>query len=91
MEALFSAIQWRDPAPLAALRPDVPPAVEELVHRLLEKEPARRYEDARALAPALETLRVEATAAPAPADMQPAGQDRTPEPKQRGSPSTPPW
>jgi serine/threonine-protein kinase len=63
MEALFSAIQWRDPAPLAALRPDVPPAVEELVHRLLEKEPARRYEDARALAPALESLRVEAMAA----------------------------
>jgi len=66
MEALFAAIQWRDPAPLGALRPDVPPAVEQLVHRLLEKEPARRYEDARALAPALEALRVEATAAPAP-------------------------
>ncbi len=66
MEALFYAIQWRDPGPLGALRPDVPPGVVELVHRLLEKEPARRYEDARALAPALEALRVEATAAPAP-------------------------
>jgi pimeloyl-ACP methyl ester carboxylesterase/tRNA A-37 threonylcarbamoyl transferase component Bud32 len=89
MEALFYAIQWREPAPLAALRPDVPPAVEQLVHRLLEKEPARRHEDARALVPVLETLRVEATAQPAPADMQPAGQDRAPERKRRGSPNTP--
>jgi pimeloyl-ACP methyl ester carboxylesterase/tRNA A-37 threonylcarbamoyl transferase component Bud32 len=86
MEALFYAIQWRDPEPLAALRPDVPPAVEELVHRLLEKEPARRYADARALAPALETLRVEAAAVPPPADKQPAGQDRAPARKRRGSP-----
>ena len=75
MEALFYAIQWREPAPLATLRPDVPPAVEELLHRLLEKEPARRYEGARALVPVLETLRGEATAAPAPAGSQPAAQE----------------
>ncbi|HEX3275839.1 MAG TPA: alpha/beta fold hydrolase [Gemmatimonadales bacterium] len=62
MEALFYAIQWRAAAPLATLRPDVPPALEALVHRLLEKDPARRVADARSLRVALDALRVEATA-----------------------------
>ncbi|HEX3233478.1 MAG TPA: protein kinase [Gemmatimonadales bacterium] len=66
LEALFYAIQWRQPERLASLRPDVPPALESLVHRLLEKEPARRHDDARLLARALEFVRAgEATAAPA--------------------------
>jgi serine/threonine protein kinase/pimeloyl-ACP methyl ester carboxylesterase/tetratricopeptide (TPR) repeat protein len=62
MEALFYAIQWRDPIGVAALRPEVPPGLAVLVHRLLEKDPARRYEDAPSLAVALESLRAEVTA-----------------------------
>ena len=57
MEALFYAIQWRQPPRLASLRPEVAPALEALVHRLLEKEPARRYDDARALATDLASVR----------------------------------
>jgi tRNA A-37 threonylcarbamoyl transferase component Bud32/tetratricopeptide (TPR) repeat protein len=57
MEALFYAIQWREPERLAALRPDVPSALDALVHRLLAKEPARRLDHAGALASALEALR----------------------------------
>jgi tetratricopeptide (TPR) repeat protein len=66
MEALFYAIQWRQPERLATLRPDVPPALEAVVHRLLEKEPARRPDDARVLATVLESIRGGGpTAAPA--------------------------
>jgi tRNA A-37 threonylcarbamoyl transferase component Bud32/tetratricopeptide (TPR) repeat protein len=71
MEALFYAIQWRQPTPLAALREEVPPALEALVHRLLEKEPARRYADARALAADLASVRAggPATAPEVPGDQ----------------------
>jgi hypothetical protein len=57
MEALFYAIQWREPASLSALRPDIPPALGPLIHSLLEKDPARRPADARTLLAALEELR----------------------------------
>ena len=63
MEALFYAIQWRQPKPLASLRPEVSPALEALVHRLLEKEPTRRYADARALAADLASVRAGGPAA----------------------------
>jgi pimeloyl-ACP methyl ester carboxylesterase len=56
-EALFYAIHYRDPVRLDAIRPGVPPALEEVVARLLEKEPGRRYEDAHAAAAALEECR----------------------------------
>jgi len=41
------------PPPLRSKRPDVPPALESIVMRALEKDPARRFEDGRALAAAL--------------------------------------
>jgi tetratricopeptide (TPR) repeat protein/tRNA A-37 threonylcarbamoyl transferase component Bud32 len=69
-KALFHAIQWREPERLAALRPDVPPALEALVQRLLEKEAARRHQDGRAVATALEYLRAEVTPFPAQAEAQ---------------------
>lgn len=53
-EALFYAIQSRDPDPLAAVRPEVPPRLQAVVARLLEKDPARRYQDAGTVAAALE-------------------------------------
>jgi pimeloyl-ACP methyl ester carboxylesterase len=55
-EALFFALQHRDPASVRALRPEVPPAFAAIVHRLLEKEPARRYGHTRELASELEQL-----------------------------------
>jgi hypothetical protein len=41
------------------LRAEVPPGLEALVHRLLEKDPADRYEDAVALSGELAALRAE--------------------------------
>ncbi len=46
-----------EPEPLAELRPDLPPALVELVGSLLAKEPARRPQNARLVAGALDRLR----------------------------------
>ena len=62
-EALFAAILRRDPAPLATLRPELPDGLGEIVLRLLQKEPNRRYSDAGAVRAALEALRSETDAA----------------------------
>jgi serine/threonine protein kinase len=53
LEALFLAILWQQPERVTALRTDVPAGLEALVHRLLEKDPGRRYESAMALTEAL--------------------------------------
>ncbi len=55
--ALFHALQFRDPDRVSALRPEVPAGLEAVVHRLLDKDPARRYDDAVALATDLEAVR----------------------------------
>jgi pimeloyl-ACP methyl ester carboxylesterase len=52
--ALFNAVQALEPVPLRELRPDVPPGVEEVVTRLLQKERERRFPDMAALLAALE-------------------------------------
>ena len=54
--ALFHAVQALDPAPLAELRPEVSPALQRLVTRLLEKPRERRYPDAAAVLEALEAV-----------------------------------
>jgi serine/threonine protein kinase len=70
LEALFHAILWPKPERVTALRPEVPPGLEALVHRLLEKNPADRYQDAVALIAELEAVRADVTpsskARPAP-------------------------
>ena len=70
LEALFHAILWPRPERVTALRPEVPPGLEALVHRLLEKNPADRYQDAVALMAELEAVRADVTpsskARPAP-------------------------
>jgi pimeloyl-ACP methyl ester carboxylesterase/tRNA A-37 threonylcarbamoyl transferase component Bud32 len=64
--ALYSAIQLRDPARVRTLRPDVPAALEAIVHRLLEKEPTARYGDAGDVAAALGRVAVAGSAKSAP-------------------------
>ncbi len=54
---LISAI-LRDPAPAArSLRGDVPPALDRVIHRCLEKDPSRRYNTAAELDQELKALR----------------------------------
>jgi tetratricopeptide (TPR) repeat protein len=54
--ATLAKILETEPAPLRTLRPDVPPALETIVHRCLNKNPADRYADTRELSAALEAL-----------------------------------
>src|SRR5262245_44063773 len=46
-----------DPVPLSAVRPDLPPALCAIIHRMLAKDPARRYQTARELLKDLSRLR----------------------------------
>ncbi|TJY63197.1 cyclic nucleotide-binding domain-containing protein [Sinimarinibacterium sp. CAU 1509] len=50
---LFRAIRHQPAPALRALRPDVPPALCEVVDRLLQKQPEQRFESGEALAAAL--------------------------------------
>jgi len=52
MEAILNS----DPVPISEFRPDVAPALEMIVARCLEKQPAERFESARDIAFALQTL-----------------------------------
>ena len=52
-EALFFGIQYREPPSLAAREPGLPAALDDVVRRLLDKDPARRFGDAGAVADAL--------------------------------------
>lgn len=47
---------WRDPWPPRALKADVPPALQEVILRALEVNPARRYPSAAQMASALKDL-----------------------------------
>jgi serine/threonine-protein kinase len=61
LEALYHAILWGRPERVTTLRPEVPPDLGALVHRLLERDPADRYQDAVVLAAELEALRADLT------------------------------
>jgi serine/threonine protein kinase len=51
--AILIALAKETPTPVAALNPDVPPPLADLVMRLLEKDPARRPASAREVAEAI--------------------------------------
>ena len=48
--ALLNAIMRSAPAPLTELRPEVPPAVEQVIARAMQKNPNERYQDAAEMA-----------------------------------------
>jgi pimeloyl-ACP methyl ester carboxylesterase len=54
--ALFHAVQALDPLPLIDIRPEVSPALQQLVTRLLQKQRDQRYPDAAALLAALDAV-----------------------------------
>ena len=47
--ALSSAILTQEPASLAGLRPDLPPRLDRIIRRCLEKDPEKRYQHAESL------------------------------------------
>jgi hypothetical protein len=53
---VLAAVIERDPAPLRQQRPDVPPALEAVVTRCLQKDPAQRYASTDELASGLAAL-----------------------------------
>jgi pimeloyl-ACP methyl ester carboxylesterase len=54
--ALFHAVQALDPVPLTQIRPEVLPALQQLVTRLLQKQRDQRHPDAAAVLEALDAL-----------------------------------
>ena len=54
---LVESIMRHEPRPLHELRPSVTPAFEQLIVRMLDKDPARRFQTASELRDALEQLR----------------------------------
>ena len=70
---VMSAILKDDPPELSVTGARVPPALDRVVRRCLEKQPAMRFQSARDLAFALDSLTVQTdSAAAAPADARPA-------------------
>jgi tetratricopeptide (TPR) repeat protein len=55
--AALAKILFAEPTPLSQLRPELPTALQELLERMLAKEPARRLPEAQSLLGALEALR----------------------------------
>jgi len=69
-QQILAAHITQPPEPIAGLRPDLPPALAEVVMHCLAKEPAARWESAEALRDALERL---APAVATPAQGTPPG------------------
>jgi serine/threonine protein kinase/Tfp pilus assembly protein PilF len=62
--ALVAAILRDTPPPVAGLRPDLPPALDAIVHRCLAKDPRSRYQAAASLRDDLDALRQQGEAGP---------------------------
>ncbi len=70
--ALLSALAFDAPPPVTDLCPDLPPALADLIMRLLTKEPAERPSSARAVVQAIEAIErgFAPSAAPLPAPVR---------------------
>ena len=55
--SIMAAVLHHQPTPLVEVRPGIPPALDAIVRRCLEKDPARRYPSAAELHAALEECR----------------------------------
>ncbi|NNF56601.1 MAG: protein kinase [Rhodothermaceae bacterium] len=55
-QAVVFSILHEDPEPVTAVNPSVPPALDPVIGRCLQKDPARRYSDASALLADLEAV-----------------------------------
>ena len=77
---IMSAILNEDPPAISEIAPDLPPALQRVVHRCLEKSPAQRFQSASDLAFALGAISDihGQSAFPARAHNYPDGERRTP-------------
>src|SRR5262245_51145557 len=79
---VVAAVLEREPAPVSAAQPGTPPALEHIVSRCLEKDPARRWQTARDVLAELEWIKT--------APAQPTSRSRSSRPGVRlifGSPA----
>jgi tetratricopeptide (TPR) repeat protein len=78
MAAVLAKILYADPVPLRALRPELPIGVQELVNRMLAKDPARRLADGLQLLQAVTELdTTQGKGAPPPASKTSLVAERT--------------
>jgi phosphate transport system substrate-binding protein len=75
--AILKAIALKEPKPLRDVNPLVPPALADLVNRLLAKDPNARPVSARAVADDLEAIAQGSTPSPSSAFRGPSGQRRS--------------
>ena len=76
---VFDAILNRDPVPASALNPEVPPSLEAIIRKALEKDREARYQTASDLRADLERLKRDTASGPAAVALPPAptlGEDR---------------
>jgi serine/threonine protein kinase/tetratricopeptide (TPR) repeat protein len=64
--AALAKILFTEPEPLRSLRPELPPALEELLERMLAKAPERRFPEASSLLSALTSLEAHLEQQPSP-------------------------
>ena len=89
--AMFDAILHRAPAPVVQLNPSIPAGMEQIINKLLEKEPDLRYQTAADLRADLKRIRRDSTAAHAvaqtavPSAATPAYRSAPPPAKTRAS------
>lgn len=85
MQALMAAHLTETPVPLTARRPDVPPALAALVHRLLAKAPEDRPQRADEVRRALDAIHITGETGAAAANAVSGAPDRNPFRERRGA------